>query len=335
MSTTTRVLAVATLLLLAGCAGMGSNAGGGGDGAQLSAGAADGGGARQQSADQAGDGGDGGGTAQADVAAQQRSIIKRGHMVVEVENFSDSRAALAGQTRQYGGFVAGSSQRLHRTGNTTWTTGYVVLRVPSEDYGELQDDVADEGTVLSEETETEDVTDQLVDLEARLENLRERRSRLRTFYEEANGTEELLRIEEELSEVQGQIERLQAQKRSLERKVAYSTLRVELREPDPGPDQIRTQYHEQSLTAVFLGSVTDVYIFGRSALVTLVAAAPWLGVLAVPAYGLRRLLSGRSLPLVGSDGDAEVNDAQAEAATDADAESEDAEVDDEPVDGDT
>ncbi|WP_254278684.1 DUF4349 domain-containing protein [Haloarcula marina] len=295
MSSRKLALASVVLLLLAGCTGMGGA--GGSDGSQMSAGSGGDGG--QQSAapeQQRANSGDGASSVQADSVVQQRAIIRTGRMVVEIENFSQSRSAIVSRARQHGGYVGESDQRLHRSGNATWRSGYVVLRVPAEDYEPMQEDVAREGVVVTEETQIQDVSDQLVDLEARLENLRQRRDRLRTFYEQANSTEELLRIEEQLSEVQGEIERLEAQKRSLEQRVAYSTLRVELREPDPGIDQIRTQYHQQSLTAVFLRSVNDVYVFGRASLVTLVAVAPWLGVLAIPALGVRRLLRGRRFP---------------------------------------
>ncbi|MFC7250325.1 DUF4349 domain-containing protein [Halomicroarcula sp. GCM10025324] len=298
-------LLVALVLLLAGCAGAGNpvSANGGGDGGELAAsGDAE---APQEQAQQSG--GDGGGSAdsvaQADAISQQRAIIRTGRMVVEVDNFSTSRTAVAAEARSLGGYVSDSNQRLHRSGNATWRTGYVVVRIPSEDYESMQEYAGARGTIVSEETETQDVTDQLVDLEARLENLRQRRDRLRTFYSRANDTEELLRIEEQLSEVQGEIERLEAQRRSLEQRVAFSTLRVELREPAPGASDIRAQYHQQSLVAVFLGSVEDVYVFGRATLVTGAAALPWLAVLAVPVLGVRRALRGRSfsLPSVRSD----------------------------------
>ena len=319
-SRTTAALLVAATLLLAGCAGAGNPvSANGGDGAEMAAGGGDAG--AQQAAPQAaessgGDGGDGGSVAQADQLRQQRAIIKTGRMVVEVENFSTSRTAVANEARSMGGYVSDSNQQLHRTGDATWRTGYVVVRVPSEDYEAMQEAAAERGTVVSEETETKDVTDQLVDLEARLENLRQRRDRLRTFYSRANDTEELLRIEEQLSEVQGEIERLEAQRRSFEQRVAYSTLRIELREPAPGASDIRTQYHQQSLVAVFLGSVEDVYVFGRATLVTAAAALPWLAVLAVPAIGARRLLRGRSLslPSIRSSGTDEGGDAAETAA---------------------
>lgn len=308
MSNRAAILAVGVCLVLAGCSGAGL--GSSGDAASAEAGG------QQQSSDLAaessssfdrsqsgGDGGDAGDGGSVSDLQRQRAIIKTGSMTVEVENFSTARAAITDYVRQQGGYVSGSDQRLHRTGNTTWLTGHVVVRVPSDQYEATQSVVADQGTVRSEETETEDVTDQLVDLEARLENLRSRRDRLREFYDRAETTEELLEIEAELSEVQGEIERLEAQKRSLEQRVAYSTIRVELREPSPGADQLRTQYHEQSLVAVFTRSVTDLVIFARASLVTIVAALPWLAVLAVPVVGLRRFLRGRSLPLVGGGGE--------------------------------
>jgi hypothetical protein len=305
MASRVRVLAVVALLLLAGCAGMGGSgdAGGadGGDGAQMSGGD---GSSQPEAADSGANAGDSE-NVQADDAAADRAIIRNGRMVVEVENYSTTAEAVAARARTSGGYVSDSNRELHREDDETWYTGYIVVRVPSEEYEPMQSMVREQGTVRSEETTTKDVTDKLVDLEARLTNLRERRDRLRTFYEQANSTEELLRIEEELSSVQSDIERLEAQKRSLEQRVAYSTLRVEIREPAPDPSAQQVPYHEQSLVSAFLASVTDVYVFTRGLLVTAASLAPWLVVLAVPVVGGRRLLRGRSLPLLGRRGEPE------------------------------
>lgn len=309
MASRVRVLAVVALLLLAGCAGMGgsgdaSEAQGGGDGAQMSSGG-DGGSSQPVEADSGADAGDSGTVQAGTAAAADRAIIRNGRMVVEVTNYSTTADAIAARARASGGYVSDSNRQLHRDDDETWYTGYIVVRVPSEEYEPMQSMVSEQGTVRSEETTTKDVTDQLVDLEARLTNLRERRDRLRTFYQRANSTAELLRIEEELSSVQRDIERLQAQKRSLEQRVAYSTLRVEIHEPAPEPSAQQVPYHERSLVSAFLSSVTDVYVFTRGLLVTAASLAPWLVVLAVPVVGGRRLLRGRSLPLVSRRGGSE------------------------------
>ncbi|EMA30394.1 DUF4349 domain-containing protein [Haloarcula japonica] len=302
MSSRVRVLAVVALLLLAGCAGMGGSgdaggAEGGGDGAQMADGG-NGGSNQPEAADSGSAAGDSA-SVQAGDATADRAIIRNGRMVVEVENYSTTADVIAARARTSGGYVSDSNRELHRDDGEAWYTGYIVVRVPSEEYEPMQSMVAEQGTVRSEETTTKDVTDKLVDLEARLTNLRERRDRLRTFYEQANSTEELLRIEEELSSVQNDIERLEAQKRSLEQRVAYSTLRVEIHEPAPEPSAQQVPYHERSLVSAFLSSVTDVYVFTRGLLVTAASLAPWLVVLAVPVVGGRRLLRGRSLPLLG------------------------------------
>ena len=274
----------------------------GGDGAQMAGG--DGGSSQPAAADSGANAGDSG-TVQASGAATDRAIIRNGRMVVEVTNYSTTADAIAARARTAGGYVSDSNSQLHRADGEAWYTGYIVVRVPSEEYEPMQSMVSGQGTVRSEETTTKDVTDQLVDLEARLTNLRERRDRLRTFYDRANTTSELLRIEEELSSVQRDIERLEAQKRSLEQRVAYSTLRVEIHEPAPEPSAQQVPYHERSLVSAFLSSVTDVYVFTRGLLVTAASLAPWLVVLAVPVVGGRRLLRGRSLPLVGRRGASE------------------------------
>lgn len=257
-----------------------------------------------------------------------RSIVREGTYTLSVDNFTSARQAIVRFVEETGGYVADGNQQLHRDGEDTWRTGYVVLRVPSSEYGAVRERVSEQGTVVSQRTETKDVTDQLVDLDARLTNLKERRDRLREFYDRANGTDELLRIERELSQVQGEIERVEAKKQTLERRVSYSKVRVNVEETPPETEAVQPEYHEQSLTAAFTGSLEDMYEHGRGLLVTGVSLSPWAALAAVPvlllrtAYRRRLLPSVRSLiPFAPSTGDstADADDAEtAENGTDVD-----------------
>lgn len=290
-------VAVALAVVLAGCAGAGS-----GDAGPEELDAQAGG-----DAGASGDGGDGT-RLQEDAAESQpearaqvdRAIIRTGTAEVEVENFSTAQASVVADARARGGYVAGSDARLHREGNETWQTGYVVVRVPAENFSAMVESARGQGTVLSVSTETEDVTDRLVDLNARLENLRSERDQLRALYERANSTEETLRVQERLSDVQADIERLEAQKRSLENQVAYSTLRVELREPRPDTGSRVDDsplFHEQSPVTAFLNSVGTLVTFARTLFIVGVAALPWVVALGLPfagvAFGVRRGLRRR------------------------------------------
>ena len=310
---------VAVLVVFAGCSGFGGQGDSTGVDAQMEG--EDGGGGDAASAPSEGDGGDGGGSdagqgvggsdsvdgQQAEPAQLDRALIKTGQITVEVENFSTARATVTDEARALGGYVSASDATLHRSNNATWRTGYVEVRVPTSNFTAMFESTRGQGTVLSADSQTKDVTDQLVDLNARLENLRAQRDQLRSLYETANTTEGLLSVQERLSDVQQEIERLEAKKRSLRDRVAFSTLRVELREPRPEPETDSEDegpaFHEQSPGAVFLSSVSDFATFARTVLIASVAALPWVLGLGVPmlvVVGLvRRSSLFASLPFVG------------------------------------
>jgi hypothetical protein len=141
--------------------------------------------------------------------------------------------------------------------------------------------VNDSGTVVSAQQNVEDVTDQVVDLEARLRTLRAERDRLRELYQEANSTEEVLAVEERLSEVQTEIERAEARLASLERRVALSTVTVEIREPRPGAPP-EGAWYDTPLVEAFLASVNGVVVTTRALAVATAYAAPYLLAFGLP-----------------------------------------------------
>jgi hypothetical protein len=270
------------LVLLAGCGGSaGSAQGGGGDAATVAEANVE----AERAADGAGggDGGDGGdaGAQSDDSLASGRSIIRTGEVQLRVENFEAARANLTATVEARGGYVSDSTQRVHDRGEESWTDGRVVLRVPAENFSGTMTAVEREGRVIRSSTSTQDVTEQVVDLQARLENLRAERERLRELYQRANDTEDVLAVERRLSEVQTEIERTEARLQSLERRVAYSTITVEMREPRPdrpAPDQ----WYDTPVLAAFLDSVHGVGVVLRAVVVGFAYAAPYLLVFLSP-----------------------------------------------------
>lgn len=273
-------VALALLLVLAGCSA--SSGGGDSGGPELAQSSGDGGAATSVEADaeraegaSGGDAGDDGGTA--NVQIQNRALIRTGQVELRVQEFESSRANLTADVEALGGFVSDSRQRVNHVGdNQTYTEGQVVLRVPADNYSALMGRIEGEGEVLSEQTNTRDVTNQLVDIEARLSNLRAQRDRLRELYDEANTTADVLQVERRLTEVQTEIERLEAQQASLERQVALSTVTVELREPRPDYVPDRSQWYDTPVVQAFLESVDGVVVVLRATVVGFAFALPYL-----------------------------------------------------------
>jgi hypothetical protein len=279
----TLVVLFAVLVVLAGCGGSagGADAGAGGGASESMAVEED----APRAADTNGGGGDGG---SADTVAG-RSIIRTGEVRLRVDSYEDSAAALETVAEARGGYVSDSVRQVHDADGNEWTSGRVVLRVPQANFSATMRAVEAEGEVLESQIQTQDVTDQVVDLEARLTNLRAERERLRTLYAQANDTEDVLAVERRLSEVQTEIEQTEARLQSLERRVAYSTITVELSEPrpeGPAPDA----WYDTPVVAAFLESVEGVGVLLRALVVGFAYAAPYLLILFTPLAVLGALL---------------------------------------------
>ena len=110
---------------------------------------------------------------------------------------------------------------------------YVTVRVPSDRYADFVAEAAKLGKVLTESETSDDVTQQHVDMKARLGNLQAEQSRLRQLFARAKSVKDMLAVEQELTRVQGDIESMQAQITYLERQAARATVTLELTEPKP------------------------------------------------------------------------------------------------------
>jgi len=276
-------VALALLLVLAGCSGGGSDAMDATAGGELA-----GQDVEKQSASTSGPNDEESTDGSAKFQASDRTLIRTGTVEVGVEDYDAARQNLSRETRRLGGFVSDSSERVHTRGNRTWKTGKVVLRVPKDNFSTLVSEAKRTGEVEEASTETQDVTKQLVDIEARLNNLKAQREKLRDLYEEANDTENVLEIQERLSEVQSEIERLEAERKSLKRQVAYSTLTVRLNERPPERDRPADEgdsWYETGLLAAFVSSAHGVVVVLRGLSVGLAYALPYVLAFGLPIGG--------------------------------------------------
>ncbi len=112
-------------------------------------------------------------------------------------------------------------------------SGYITVRVPSESYDEFLDSVREIGEVVRQSESEQDVTQEHIDLSARLTNLQAQEERLREFNKQAQNVEELLAVERELTRVRAEIDSLTGQVEYLERQAAMSVVTIELVGPQP------------------------------------------------------------------------------------------------------
>ncbi|MFT7301559.1 MAG: chromosome segregation ATPase [Akkermansiaceae bacterium] len=116
------------------------------------------------------------------------------------------------------------------------------IQVPSAQLTPLMTSLKSVGKVISSRVNMSDITDAYLDLNAALKNKRALRDRLRALLSRATKIEDILKIEKELSRVQTELDQMEAHMKSMQSKVAHSTLNLSIeRQRIPGPLGIVTK----------------------------------------------------------------------------------------------
>lgn len=204
-------------------------------------------------------------------SARQAQVIRTAELRIELKKggFREAfeRATFLAGSHQ--GFVVDSSSE---RGGDGLASGAVVLRVPTDRFDAVRKDLATLGQVRSEQVKGQDVGAELVDLEARLRNLRAQEESLRELMQRSASVPDTMQVQQNLFAVRGQIEQLAAQEARLEDGVAMATIRVALAEtgaallsePEPEPTGIAAAFRKAVDGAVAVVSaivITIGYLF--------------------------------------------------------------------------
>jgi Domain of unknown function (DUF4349) len=190
------------------------------------------------------------------IRRQQQDLSKivrdgRVGIVVSDGSFGDAVGDLTFIAEQHGGFILSPATQNDRSGT-------FVLRIPARRFDRALAGVRDLGTrVRFQEIRGDDVTAEFIDFQARLRILLARKALLFDLFQQADTTEEILRMSSQLDDVQLRIEQIQGQIRFINDQVAESTLRVSIQERN-APDAVA----QNQVDNPDLGSSFDLAVQG-------------------------------------------------------------------------
>lgn len=269
----TLALLIALLTACAAAGGAPAAFDGGGDGAQPEASAAG-----EQDRSAVGDVGSVPGQPPADAAPADQRIIKTGEMGLEVDNVASALAQVRSVAAELGGYIGGSQA------GTLEQSATLTLRVPAVHFDEALSRLRElGGTVVNESTREQDVTSQVVDLEARITNLQASEASYRALAERAERVEDVLAVQTRLDDVRGQIEQLRAQLENVSDQADLSTLTVTLI-PKAAPVQAQAEGWDPG--ARLAEAVAALVGIGQGVLSALI----WLAVVVLPILVVLGLL---------------------------------------------
>jgi len=221
------LLSVCTVTVLAACASGSASAPMAAAGGPTSAGAAAAASAAPASRDAANSGSGSnvvGGNGNQVAIVDSAKIVRTGSLELQVADVTKALTGGREAMAALGGYIGSSQQQ--RSGDQTVAT--VTYRIPVARWEDALAAMRGLGTVISEATDAAEVTAQIVDLDARIRNLKASEVALVGYAEKAPKVSDLLEIQARLTDTRGQIEQLTAQQADLSDRAALATLTVTL-----------------------------------------------------------------------------------------------------------
>ena len=158
-------------------------------------------------------------------------LIRRAEISIQTEQFDQSEVALKQLVSSCEGYFESASTRGggRRDANASRSGDYII-RVPAGRYDQFLSSTGDLGYVTSKHESSEDVGERYYDTEARLKTQRTKQERLLSLLEKAETMEDIISLENALSEVEYQIEQYSSELNRYDALVGFSTFNVYLSE---------------------------------------------------------------------------------------------------------
>ncbi|MCC5651001.1 DUF4349 domain-containing protein [Nostoc sp. XA013] len=163
----------------------------------------------------------------ASIVRSRPQLIKKAAISLTVNSVEKTIDAVSQIINKQQGDLIGLKQQQPKTDNLRYTAT-IQLRIPENLLEPTLEELAKLGTVESRNITAEDVGDRLVDFQARLTNLQKTEANLQKIMDRAGSIRDVLSVAQELSNVRETIEQINAQLKSLQNQVAYSTITLNL-----------------------------------------------------------------------------------------------------------
>lgn len=166
---------------------------------------------------------------QTESSDRSRMLIWSAWLSIEVVDVNQTVTRVADIAKQSGGYVENQSNSGEERANLN-------LRVPVDSLKSTMASLESLGNVTSRQVTSKDVTEQYVDIDARLKTMIALRDRLRTLLGKAEDVTDVLAIEKELTRVQADIDSMNARLKALKGKVDLASISLSIkRRPILGP----------------------------------------------------------------------------------------------------
>ncbi|MGH9755712.1 MAG: DUF4349 domain-containing protein [Blastocatellia bacterium] len=165
-----------------------------------------------------------------------RKIIQNAEMTIETDTPNEGQRKIGVIAEKHGGFVVISESKRNEAAsqNVASTVVNVVVRVPAQKFQATLDEIrAVGGRIMHDRSSGQDVTEEYIDLEARIRTKKALEAQFLEIMKQARKISDAMEVQTQLADVRTEIERLEGRRRFLENQSALSTIDITLRTPTP------------------------------------------------------------------------------------------------------
>ena len=169
-------------------------------------------------------------------AAMERKIIRDADLTMEVPSTTETQRKVSSIAESHGGFVVTSEAKQREASEPAKRTLDIklVVRVPSNQFGAALNEIEGLATNLTQRNVTgQDVTEEFIDLEARLKTQKALELQFLEIMRQANKVADALEVQRQIADVRTEIEKLEGRRRFLESRTSLSTITVNIQSPTP------------------------------------------------------------------------------------------------------
>ncbi len=180
--------------------------------------------------------------------AAKRQVIRNGEIGLRVESVEKAEKLINQMVTKGGGYVETTTSSDLGGANPTID---MTVRVQSSGFEDSMETLAGLGLVTSKRVDSKDVTAEIVDLGARIKTLAAKEETFREMLKASRNLNDVMALQDRLTEVRTEIERMDAQRKSLSELASLSTIKVHLSQTATVPTAASTDpnWFKQSLGA--------------------------------------------------------------------------------------
>lgn len=215
---------------------------------------------------------------------EERKVMYNAFVTLEVDDIDSSIKEIEKTVTKEKGYVV----EVNFSSNEERNYGSVILRIPTDSLTSFLDGVEEySGKVTEKRVVGQDITEEYVDLTSRLKAKRVVEERLLDLLSRAEKTEDLLKISNDLSIVQEEIEQVMGRMKYLDNKTEYAEVQIEFIDVSvnvqevKGKEELKTG---EKIKQTFVASINSIVAFFSGLAVFLIGYSPILILLAIVGF---------------------------------------------------